>query len=305
MSFNANDPESMYRELEISPPPLKLKKRVLQAIQDENRTSSLVGEDVTGGGRGFLPPLLRAVLAAAAVLLLCFGGYLLKTRLGQKGRSPEQPRQEAADISAKDKFYVLRTEPDTHTLMAQEFRDFTVKYCQVGSEIAGFILTDVEDDAFFLQDAGGCIVRREVNAWNKESLTILGKEVHTLQARHQAGRMDSSDLDRLGAIARYGDLSAIGVLKQIAARRGDPHMQQAKRMLAGSNPEALAGLITLARTKTGKAQHRKHVLQTLANLKTIQGSIILREIAMDAADPCRAFAIQMLAAAGCQDALPV
>ncbi|MFC1587676.1 HEAT repeat domain-containing protein [Planctomycetota bacterium] len=248
-------------------------------------------------------PSTAIIIAAAALLLLSLSVAWYwqnshRTEEAGGGQGLEVPM-----VSAKDKFYVLRTEPAKQSLLAQEFKDFTVKYSKVGSEIGGFILTGIEEDAFSLRREDGMIVRMEIGHWNKESLSALEKEVFSLRECHRSGVMTANDLNRLGSIARYGDLTAVRVLKQIAARGGGHYQKEAKEMLAGANPEALAGLIILAKDQAHP--YRKNVLQTLANLKTIQGAIVLREIAACGNDPCQLAAIKTLADCNDKESLPV
>ncbi|MFC1587782.1 hypothetical protein ACFL54_05685 [Planctomycetota bacterium] len=249
-------------------------------------------------------PILSIIVIAAAVLVFGLGWYWINTRAGGEN-SASGPDKEVAMVSAGDRFYVLKTEADKESLVAQTFDDFTVKHSLVGAEIGGFVLAEVEEGAFSLRAKDGSILRMEIATWNRDSLSILEQEVLALRIRHQAGSMTESDLERLGAIARYGDISAVRVLKRIAAVPSNPYCKDAKQMLGGDNPEALAGLIAIARDRKGQSQYRKNILQTLAKLRTIQGSIVLQEIALDNKEPCQAFAVKVLVECGDKEALPI
>ncbi|MFC1588411.1 HEAT repeat domain-containing protein, partial [Planctomycetota bacterium] len=243
-----------------------------------------------------------SLLAAVAVVAICLGWYLFNSMFNAKYIESDKARA-VSRISAKDRFYVLRTELEQQSMMAQGFDDFTVKHCIIGAEIAGFTLADIEEGAFSLRHADGRIVCMEIGQWNQESLSKLNGEVLALKQLHQVGQMTDEDLQRLGAIARYGDLTALRVLKRIATAAGDHYCKLAKQMLEGANPEALSMLIKMARDK--KHKYRQHILQELAALRAIQGLIVLREIAADQQDSCQVFAIRTLAGSGDREALPL
>ncbi|MFC1587729.1 hypothetical protein ACFL54_05410 [Planctomycetota bacterium] len=238
---------------------------------------------------------------AAAVLLVCGGLFWLKGHLAQDSGG-SGPDTEVVRISAEDRFYVLRIEPKKQSLIAQEFGDFTIKCCKLGSEIGGFVLDGVEDNGFSLRQPNGKLIHNEIDRWNQDSLSLLTQEVIFLKERHRAGQITSKDLDRLGSIARYGDLTALRVLKRIAADPGDRYHQQADRMLEGANPEALVMLIKQAKDYSNR--YRKDLFLQLAKRKTILGSKALREVAIDTADPCQIHAIQALSDCGDKESLP-
>ncbi|MFC1588465.1 HEAT repeat domain-containing protein [Planctomycetota bacterium] len=246
--------------------------------------------------------VLVFVAAAAALVLICLGFFWWTGHTAKTTMAPEIGA-EIARISAGDRFYVLRCEPDGKSLLAQGFEDFTVKRSRLGAEIGGFVIMEIEENAFSLRDETGQVMRVEVGKWNQESLSVLDREVGVLKQLQQAGQLNDTDLVRLGAIARYGDLTALHVLKRIAAMPGDCHGKQAKQMLAGSNPEALALLLKSARDREHK--FRQNVLKSLGKSRAIQGRIVLRAIAVDASDPCQVYAIRTLAESGDKESLPL
>ncbi|MFC1586811.1 HEAT repeat domain-containing protein [Planctomycetota bacterium] len=274
-------------------PSSALEQRILNGAHVHDQA-----EDETEGGRH---SIVLVVLGLAAAVLLIFFGL---SKFHELSTRQEESRTgfKVARESAADRFYVLRMEREKQLLVSQEFKDFTVKHSQVGSEIGGFILTEIEDDAISLRDRDGRILRMEVAAWNRDSKSALEREVQTLKQLHQGGQMTNGDLNRLGAIARFGDLTALRVLKRIAAGNNN-YSTQANQMLEGSNPEALAILLKQARDFS--SGYRKDALQALGSRKTIQGLIVLREIAMATKDPCQAFAIRVLADSGDKESLPV
>ncbi|MFC1588419.1 hypothetical protein ACFL54_08915, partial [Planctomycetota bacterium] len=71
----------------------------------------------------------------------------------------------------------------------------------------------------------------------------------------------------------------------------------------GSNPEALAMLIKQARDYSNR--YRQNVFKQLAKRTTIQGLVVLREVALDTTDPCQVYAIQALLDFGGKDSLPI
>ncbi|MFC1588362.1 HEAT repeat domain-containing protein [Planctomycetota bacterium] len=242
------------------------------------------------------------ITLAAAVLVFGLGWYWHKSR-PERDAAVTDTAPKVVRHSAKNRFYVLRAEPDKHSLLAQDFEDFTIKFNKVGSELCGFVLTDVQDDGFSLRHNDGRVLRMEIGQWNRESLSMLNKEVVTLKELHRMGQMTDDDLNRLGSIAGYGDLMALRVLKRIAAVPQDPYAKQAKKMLAGANPEALAMLIDLARDR--KHQFRQNVFLAIARTGSLQGFIVLREFAGDNSDLCQVFAIQTLAEYGDKEAMPL
>ncbi|MFC1586960.1 anti-sigma factor family protein [Planctomycetota bacterium] len=242
-----------------------------------------------GYGKGTRLPAL-VLFAVAACILVAAGIWLLPKLFRHPG--PEVENADIAVPSAKNEFYVLRTEPGKNSAIVQKFNNFLVTRLQVNDGIGGCVLKSVEEDALNLADDQGVILRLLVKDINKNANAKLQQEVSALVDRNNAGLLTGEDLERLGMIAIYGDPRALKVIQVLAKSSGS--LDQRAEEILNSNRQAVQIRQFIVMAQDGKPETRRNAIRVLSEVESPLALKCLKEIALDSSEPLASYVVTML-----------
>lgn len=148
-------------------------------------------------------------LALAAIALLALGAGLARHFLQHDTTGGAQ--QSAGLASARDEFFILQTDTESQSIVAQDFNHFLIAGKAVGDRLGRFTLAGVDDKAVTLH-AGDTTKTDTVEAFNRDALNALDTEVAGLRSLKFRSALTPELQARLEAIADYGHPEAIALL---------------------------------------------------------------------------------------------
>ncbi|MFC1587924.1 hypothetical protein ACFL54_06425 [Planctomycetota bacterium] len=229
----------------IMPAPRKqrLKQRIYQKLPFETGVASSAGMNNIK---------LYAILAACVLLLLGLG-LLGPGLLNRQDQSEVAGNDIIPAQPATNGFYIVESKAADKSLIVQDFKDFLIIHRQVGSEISGFTIIDVTDDALTLQDGSGFTRESLVVDFNRESIAMLKNETVVVKKRFMARQMDQQDLQRLKNIAYFDGTGAFELLEQVAGSSSD-FSREAQIALSGT--QELNQVLLAAKCIRSKGQYK-------------------------------------------------
>jgi len=159
-------------------------------------------------------------LAIAAMVLLALGFGIFKSSFWQGEESVPVLKEDTAtiaEVSAKDAFRVIETQPGQQAIIAQAFDDFTVSRYETGSQLGHYTLAGVAAETLQLKDNSGHVAEHVVDDWNQQSARQLQQEINYLKTCYMAGQFTVDHFARLEKIAYTGETSALQLVEDVAA----------------------------------------------------------------------------------------
>ncbi|MFC1586997.1 hypothetical protein ACFL54_01695 [Planctomycetota bacterium] len=229
-------------------------------------------------------------LAAALFLITLLAGAIAFKMAGSPGSQIPEVITEVP--SARDEFFVLRTEPARKCAVVQEYNNFHISRLHQDEKIGGFILKDVAEDSLKLADQQGAIISLLVKDINGKAEDKLREEVSALGVLYNDNRLDEKYLERLGLIALYGDSSAMAIVKKIAQTQNELSPQAQTILHSNKKASQIRQLIALA--QAGQKESRKNAIRVLSAVRSPLAMRCLREIALDPAESMGMYVVNML-----------
>lgn len=215
-------------------------------------------------------------LLAAAVLLAVAGGWIA----WRVTREPGAAQHSGELVSAAGEFHVVSALPDSHSLLARDFRDFETRRYETGASIGRYELRGVETDSITVRDDTGNEATHSISDFNDGAGKALEREVESYRVALRGGALSDMQVNRLYTIAGFHPESALPVLESIAQSGGvvAARAQQASKALDEVN--RMRGMAAWARQ--GSLQSRIASVQSLGKLKSPLAAEYLLDLALTA-----------------------
>ncbi|MFC1587151.1 HEAT repeat domain-containing protein [Planctomycetota bacterium] len=214
------------------------------------------------------------VLAAAVFLMFI---AIQKFRQNSSAEAVA-PNGKIAIHSAKDEFYVLRTNPAMQAILVQEYAEFQVQYQTAGDKVGKYQLVNVRPDELTLLDSQGGKLDISVTEINSQSGDKLRDEVASLALCYKAGQLDAQNMDRLKRIALYGERTALKLIEKIAA--SDSNHRQAAEITLSAN-KSISSIRELDKwARSGDRAARIQAIRALGKIDSPIALLCLRETAI-------------------------
>lgn len=215
-------------------------------------------------------------LLAAAVLLAAAGGWIA----WRMTREPGAARHSGELVSAAGEFHVVSALPDSHSLLARDFRDFETRRYATGAPIGRYELRGIESDSITVRDDTGIEATHSIGDFNDAAGKALEREVESYRVALRGGALNAAQVDRLYAIAGFQPESALPVLESVARSGGAVAAQAKQASRAFDEVNRMRGMAAWARQ--GSLQSRIASVQSLGKLKSPLAAEYLLDLALTA-----------------------
>lgn len=174
--------------------------------------------DVSPGRRRASSPLLLWTAAAATVALgVALWGVWRTGRQAKSTPSPVSISGNEERLIITEGFYILTARPESGLVVVQALEDFSITAWNVRDKFQGRVLEAITVDGLKWKSETGASEQRGVDAWNQAALAALEKEAISLRAAAQSGTLGVKGLNRLVALAGFGQPVAMNALEAMSA----------------------------------------------------------------------------------------